>query len=61
MMAGSLWAVLVIYLLVAPMAWCLLSWASRYTAATNVSLLMFLEMALGRSGSGLALGSYQAR
>ena len=47
MMAGSLWAVLIMGLLVMPLAWCLLSLAPRYTAPTNVSLLMLLEMMLG--------------
>ena len=47
MMAGSLWAVLLMGLLVMPLAWCLLSLAPRYTAPTNVSLLMLLEMMLG--------------
>ena len=47
MMAGSLWAVLVMGLLVMPLAWCLLSLAPRYTAPTNVSLLMLLGMVLG--------------
>ena len=47
MMAGSLWAVLLMGLLVMPLAWYLLSQAPRYTAPTNVSLLMLLEMALG--------------
>ena len=47
MMAGTLWAVLVMCLLVMPLAWCLLSLAPRYTAPTNVSLLMLLEMVLG--------------
>ena len=47
MMAGSLWVVLVMCLLVMPLAWCLLSLAPRYTAPTNVSLLMLLEMVLG--------------
>ena len=44
MITGSLWALLVMCLLVMPLAWCLLSLASRYTAPTNVSLLMLLEM-----------------
>ena len=47
MIAGSLCAVLLMGLLVMPLAWCLLSLASRYTAPTNVSLLMLLEMMLG--------------
>ena len=47
MMAGSLWAVLVMCLVVMPLAWCLLSLAPRYTAPTNVSLLMLLELVLG--------------
>ena len=47
MMAGSLWAVLLMGLLVMPLAWCLLSLAPRYTAPTNVRLLMLLEMMLG--------------
>ena len=47
MMAGSLWAVLLMGLLVMPLAWYLLSQAPRYTVPTNVSLLMLLEMALG--------------
>ena len=47
MMAGSLWAVLVMCLLVMPLAWCLLPLAPRYTAPTNVSLLMLLEKVLG--------------
>ena len=47
MMAGSLWSVLVMCLIVMPLAWCLLSLAPRYTAPTNVSLLMLLEMVLG--------------
>ena len=46
-MTGSLWAVLVMCLLVMPLAWCLLSLAPRYTAPTNVSLLMLLELVLG--------------
>ena len=47
MMAGSRWAVVVMCLLVMPLAWCLLSLAPRYTAPTNVSLLMLLEKVLG--------------
>ncbi len=47
MMVGSPWAVLVTCLLVMPLAWCLLSLAPRYTAPTNISLLMLLEMVLG--------------
>ena len=47
MMAGSLWAVLLMGLLVMPLPWCLLSLAPRYTAPTNVSLLMLLEMMPG--------------
>ena len=34
------------YLLVMPLAWCLLSLVPRYTEPTNVSLLMLLEMML---------------
>ena len=56
MMAGSLWAVLVMCLLVMPLAWCLLSLAPRYTAPTNVSLLMLLEMVLGPFWVWLGIG-----
>ena len=47
MMNGSLWAILVMCLLVMPLALSLLSLAPRYTPPTNVSLLMLLEMVLG--------------
>ena len=55
-MAGTLWAVLVMCLLVMPLAWCLLSLAPRYTAPTNVSLLMLLEMVLGPFWTWLGTG-----
>jgi len=47
MLSGTLWPVLVMGIGVMPLAWCLLSVAPRYTAPTNVSLLMLLEMVLG--------------
>lgn len=47
MLAGNLWVVLLMGLLIMPVAWCLLSLAPRYTTPTNVSLLMLLEMVLG--------------
>ena len=47
MMNGSLWAILVMCLLVMPLALSLISLAPRYTPPTNVSLLMLLEMVLG--------------
>ena len=47
MLSGTLWPVLVMGIVVMPLAWCLLSLAPRYTAPTNVSLLMLLEMVLG--------------
>lgn len=47
MMASTLWALLVMCLLVMPLAWFMLSLVPRYTALTNVSLLMLLEMVSG--------------
>ena len=44
---GSLWPVLVMGFGVMPVAMALLSVAPRYTAATNVSLFMLLELVLG--------------
>ncbi len=61
MLSGTLWPVLVMGIVVMPLAWCLLSLAPRYTAPTNVSLLMLLKWCLDHFGYGLAPVSDQAR
>ena len=45
--SGSLWPVLLMGFVVMPLAMALLSTAPRYTAPTNVTLFMLLEMVLG--------------
>jgi drug/metabolite transporter (DMT)-like permease len=45
--SGSLWPVLLMGFGVMPLAMALLSTAPRYTAPTNVTLFMLLEMVLG--------------
>ena len=45
--SGSLWPVLLMGFGVMPLAMALLSIAPRYTAPTNVTLFMLLEMVLG--------------
>ncbi|MEI4196639.1 DMT family transporter [Roseovarius sp. E0-M6] len=47
MMDGKIWAMLLTGLVVLPVSFSLLSFASRYTVAANVSLLMLLETVLG--------------
>ncbi|WP_259400459.1 DMT family transporter [Roseovarius sp. SCSIO 43702] len=47
MMQGEPWAMMTTGLVVLPVSFTLLSFASRHTAAANVSLLMLLETVLG--------------
>ena len=44
---GTLWAILITGLVILPLAFFSLSYASRHTAAANVSLLLLLETVLG--------------
>ncbi len=44
---GTLWAILITGLIILPVAFFSLSYASRHTAAANVSLLLLLETVLG--------------
>ena len=56
--SGTLWPVVVMGFGVMPMAMALLSIAPRYTAATNVSLFMLLEMVLGPFWVWLGTGEH---
>jgi len=56
--SGTLWPVVVMGFGVMPVAMALLSIAPRYTAATNVSLFMLLEMVLGPFWVWLGTGEH---
>ena len=56
--SGTLWPVVVMGFGVMPVAMALLSIAPRYTAATNVSLFMLLEMVLGPIWVWLGTGEH---
>jgi drug/metabolite transporter (DMT)-like permease len=53
---GAVWAILVCGILILPLSFFSLSQASRYTAASNVSLLMLLETVLAPLWVWLVLG-----
>ncbi|MDW3118955.1 MAG: DMT family transporter [Roseovarius pacificus] len=56
MLDGQVWAMAVTGMLVLPLSFFLLSLASRYTHASNVSLLMLLETVLGPLWVWLGIG-----
>jgi len=56
MLEGHVWAMAVTGAIILPLSFFTLSLASRYTAATNVSLLMLLETVLGPAWVWLVIG-----
>jgi drug/metabolite transporter (DMT)-like permease len=56
MMEGRIWAIAITGCIILPISFLSLSVASRYTAASNVSLLLLLETVLGPAWVWLALG-----
>ncbi|WP_113913201.1 DMT family transporter [Roseovarius dicentrarchi] len=56
MLDGKVWAIALTGCVVLPVSFMSLSFASRYTAASNVSLLLLLETVLGPVWVWLALG-----